>query len=85
MEWEELQKLVMEILSGDDQKEILPEMDLVDDLCFDSISLMELFSEIEERWGVDFTDLDDFATRFHHCGDLYEGIKELLIEKERGQ
>ena len=42
---------------------------------------MDLFCKIEEQFGVDFTDLEDFGNRFNVCVSLWEGINELVEKK----
>lgn len=56
--------------------------DIVGELEYDSIALVELLNEIEEKFGVDFIDLPDFAERFKKIGDIVEGII-LLNAKEQ--
>lgn len=75
--WNEVKGLV-ESICGDPDLEVGMETEIMDDLQFDSVAVMELLSAIEEQFGVDFTDLDDFEDRYNKCRDLYEGIVELL-------
>ena len=78
--WNEVKELIENVCSDPDF-EIELETKIMDDLKFDSVAVMELFSAIEEQFGVDFTDLDDFEDRYNKCRDLYEGIVELLGKK----
>ena len=78
--WNEVKELI-ENVCNDPDFEIELETKIMDDLKFDSVAVMELFSAIEEQFGVDFTDLDDFEDRYNKCRDLYEGIVELLEKK----
>lgn len=75
-----IRKLIIQI-TGDAEAEINPDTRIMDDLEFDSLAVMELLSKIEETFGVDFTDLDDFEERFNRCGDLCAGILELTEKK----
>lgn len=84
--WDNVCELIQDIYEdsnkeNDSNPEIEPDTKIMDDLEFDSLAVMELLTKIEEQFGVDFTDLDDFEERFNRCGDLYEGILELLEEK----
>lgn len=75
--WEEVRDLIQG-LYGDSDIEITIDTRVMDDLEFDSVSVMQLLSEIEEKFNVDFTDLEEFEERFNRCGDLHEGILELI-------
>lgn len=79
--WDEMKELIQGILLED--TDITLETDLVDDLDFDSIDVMNLLNEIETRWEVDFTDLDDFASRMYLCKSLLEGVNELYEIKNQ--
>lgn len=75
--WEDVRKLIIGIRMYEG-KDITFDTEIMDDLEFDSLDVMQLLSQIEEQFGVDFTDLDNFEERFNRCGDLYEGILELV-------
>ncbi len=86
IDWEDFRVIVWNNIEKQElfQKEkILPETNLMEDLQFDSVAMITLFSDIEEKWGIDFTDLEDFGDRFDVCGKIYEGIR-LLREKGDG-
>ncbi len=51
---------------------------LFQDLKYDSLAIVGLLTEIEERFGIDFTELPDFIDKMDRCGDFYQGIQELL-------
>lgn len=55
MSFEEIKALVAEILAVDEEK-IKPESKLIDDLGADSLSVVELHMEIEERLGIKIPD-----------------------------
>ena len=55
MSFEEIKELIAEILAVDEDK-ITPESNLIDDLGADSLSVVELHMEIEERLGVKIPD-----------------------------
>lgn len=57
------------------------ETDIVSELEYDSIALVELLNEIEERFGVDFIDLPDFAERFKKIGNIVDGIVLLKVKE----
>lgn len=78
--WDKVKELIQSICNDAD-KEIEWDTKIMEDLEFDSLAVMELLTGIEEKFDVDFTDLEDFEERFNRCGDLYEGILELLEEE----
>ena len=55
MNFEELRSLIADMLSVDEDK-VTPESNLMDDLGADSLSIVELHMEIEERCGVTIPD-----------------------------
>ena len=55
MSFEEIKELIAEILAVDEDK-IKPESKLIDDLGADSLSVVELHMEIEERLGIKIPD-----------------------------
>lgn len=57
------------------------ETDIFTDLSYDSIALMELLTEIEVVFNVDFTELENFEARFTTYGGLLEGILELMQKR----
>ena len=80
--WEEVKSMIQELVP-EENKDISLETHLFDDLDLDSLCIMGLLTDIEEKYGVDFTDLDDFAERFVRCDLLLEGINELLEKREQ--
>lgn len=80
--FQEIITLLVEVQGeSEESKEITEDSRLIEDLDFDSFDFMELLSEIENRFGVDFTELDDFANKINVCKDLYKGIQDLLDGK----
>lgn len=55
MSFEELQALIAEMLSVDEDQ-VTPDANLIDDLGADSLSIVELHMEIEEQCGVKIPD-----------------------------
>lgn len=78
--WEEVKELIIEV-SGDESLEVVEDAKLIEDFGFDSVAIMELLSGIDQRFCVDFMDLENFEERFDVCKDLCEGIMELLESK----
>lgn len=79
--WEDFENLVREYIPDRELAKIAvigQETCLFQDLKYDSTAIVGLLAIIEERYGVDFTDLPDFMRRMDRCGDFYEGIQELL-------
>ena len=77
--WKEVQTLIKsELKEMGKEIDVCKESRLIEDLELDSIALMDLFCKIEEQFGVDFTDLEDFGNRFNVCLSLWEGINELV-------
>lgn len=42
---------------------------------------MDLLTEIENVFGVDFMDLENFEEKFNVCSQLCEGIEKLVAQK----
>lgn len=88
--WEELVRVIIKVktesgINNENNLSIELETKLIEDLKFDSLAIIQLFMEVEEQFGVDFTDLEDFAERFNLCGLLFEGIIELQSKKQCGE
>ena len=80
--WKEVQTLIKsELKEMGKEIDVCKESRLIEDLELDSIALMDLFCKIEEQFGVDFTDLEDFGNRFNVCVSLCEVINELVEKK----
>lgn len=80
--WDDLRELVVENCTEEFKEvAITQETCLIEDLKFDSVAIMQLLSDVEDKFGVDFTDLEDFGTRFNKCQSLLEGIQELQSRK----
>ena len=77
----ELIDIIIELMPGKQDTTINESTDIVRDLEFDSIALVELLNEIEETFGVDFVELPDFLERFDRRGDIAEGI--LLLQTKQ--
>lgn len=81
MTWERLISLIrMQIpdVKVAESMEIMPESRLIEDLGYDSLAVVELLSQLEEGYGIDYTVLENFLERFNVCQDIYEGIQELM-------
>lgn len=57
--------------------EFRDELNLIEDLMFDSISLLELIVEIEDEFGIEFDEEDIDIDIFSNYGNL----RKLLLEK----
>lgn len=73
----ELEKIIREILDND-TIEISPELQLKGDLGFDSLRLVRLVAEVEERYHIEISD-EDFG-RIRTVQDVWK-----FMEKEGGQ
>lgn len=73
--------MILELAPGDSEKEINADTNIMEDLDYDSLAMVELLNGIEEKFGVDFTELADFLERFECVGDIWDGI-ELLLSME---
>lgn len=81
MTWENFVELIrLEIPDRQmaEEVEILPESRLIEDLGYDSLAVVELLSQMEQLYDIDYTMLDNFSERFNVCGDIFEGMKELM-------
>lgn len=79
MDKSSLINMILELAPKDGAKEVNDDTDIIADLNFDSLAMVELLNEIEKKFGVDFTELSDFLERFECVGDIWDGI-ELLLE-----
>ena len=73
-----LVNMILELAPKHGAKEVNDGTDIIADLNYDSLAMVELLNEIEEKFGVDFTELPDFLERFECVGDIWDGIKLLL-------
>ena len=78
--WGKLQQMILEI-AGDDTIVIEQDSKLIEDCGFDSLNIMDLLTEIENVFGVDFMDLENFEEKFNICSQLCEGIEKLVAQK----
>ncbi len=78
--WGKLQQMILEI-AGDDTIVIEQDTKLIEDCGFDSLNIMDLLTEIENVFGVDFMDLENFEEKFNVCSQLCEGIEKLVAQK----
>ena len=78
--WGKLQQMILEI-AGDDTIVIEQDTKLIEDCGFDSLNIMDLLTEIENVFGVDFMDLENFEEKFNACSQLCEGIEKLVAQK----
>ena len=78
MDKSELANMILELAPEDGAKEIDDSTNIIADLSYDSLAMVELLNEIEEKFGVDFTELPDFLERFECVGDIWDGIEILL-------
>jgi len=72
--------MILEI-AGDDTIVIEQDTKLIEDCGFDSLNIMDLLTEIENVFGVDFMDLENFEEKFNVCSQLCEGIEKLVAQK----
>lgn len=78
--WGKLQQMILGI-AGDDTIVIEQDTKLIEDCGFDSLNIMDLLTEIENVFGVDFMDLENFEEKFNVCSQLCEGIEKLVAQK----
>ena len=78
--WGKLQQMILEI-AGDDTIVIEQDTKLIEDCGFDSLNIMDLLTEIENVFGVDFMDVENFEEKFNVCSQLCEGIEKLVAQK----
>ena len=82
IEWDEWVEMLSEHTRMGQKVQIGPETDLIEDLGMDSVELIAVLDEIEEKWGVDFIELDDFSERIKCAEKMWMGIRELISQKE---
>lgn len=70
--------MILELTPEDANQEIRDDTNIIEDLKFDSLAMVELLNRIEEKFSVDFTELPDFLERFEYVNDIWEGIEILM-------
>lgn len=66
-----LTAIVAEIQDGgEERKEVTGETDIIQDLDFDSLKIFELMERIQDEWGVDLFEEEDFM-------GLYKNIRRM--------
>ncbi len=69
---DEIKEIILETLAVDEEK-VTPEANLVDDLAADSLSIVELHMEIEEKLGVKIP--EEEISNLHTVQDILDAIK----------
>lgn len=85
MRWREFESLVRCAIPDKEVAEnadIMPYTRLIEDLEYDSFAVVDLLSIIERDYGIDYMKLDHFEERFGVCGDLYDGMRELMAARK---
>lgn len=75
---EELFQLICELAEEDKREQITPDSDLMEDLGFDSIQIMELFAVIEERYEIEFTDYESLLDRMDSVSQFIEYVSGVI-------
>lgn len=70
--------MVVNLSPGEFTGVIDENVNIIDELDYDSLAMVSLLDEIEETFGVDFTELPDFLEKFERIGDIWEGIEILM-------
>ena len=77
-------EIIESLCSSSVKCQINAQSNIIEDLEFDSLAMVELLNVIEDEYNVDFTELDDFLDRFESVGEIWDGIRILMkgtIEK----
>lgn len=80
---EELLQLISRYVSGDKKEVIHSDSDLMEDLGFDSIQIMELFAEIEERFHIKFTDYVSLLDCLDSLSAFLDYVCELILSCQK--
>lgn len=72
MNLDEIKEIIAETLAVDEDK-VTPEANLIDDLAADSLSIVELHMEIEEKLGVKIP--EEEIANLHTVQDILDAIK----------
>lgn len=76
---EELMQLIRSQSGRDAAEEFAPDSDLMEDLGFDSIQIMELFAVIEETYGITFTDYVSLLDSLDSVSAFTDYVSELIL------
>ena len=81
---EKVYQIIAEELSIQEKIIIDDDVLLIEDLGFDSIQLMNLIVQLENRFEIDFTDSDLLFESYNQIGDLCSLVCNLIQNKEKG-
>ncbi|WP_026669243.1 acyl carrier protein [Butyrivibrio sp. AE3006] len=73
MNLDEIKEIIAETLGVDEDK-VTPDANLIDDLGADSLAIVELHMEIEEKLGIKIP--DEAITDLHTVSDVLEAINK---------
>lgn len=76
---EELMQLIRSQSGRNAAEEFTPDSDLMEDLGFDSIQIMELFAVIEETYGITFTDYVSLLDSLDSVSAFTDYVSELIL------
>ena len=80
--FEELQKMIISVARTNILEEnVTPETNLIDDLGFESVALVELIVTVEEHYGIEFED-NAMISAVDKVGDLEEYVINRIREME---
>lgn len=68
---------IIRSLSREKGKQITPDMRLIEDLRFDSLTLIQLITQLEEQFDIRFTEQYLLVDKLNQVGSLYRYLKHL--------
>ena len=88
MEKNEIKAKIIGIMSNlfqnsDVDTDVLEYVDLIDDLCMDSVNFISLIIELEAEFDIQIPNDQLLMDKFREYSSIYSIVDELLISKEK--
>ncbi|MCH5265138.1 MAG: acyl carrier protein [Lachnospiraceae bacterium] len=80
---EKIYERIVQFLGEEKREALTGEESLLEDLDFDSIQIIELFSEIEEQFGIEFKDYETLLEQLDCMTGFIEYIAELIAKEKQ--
>lgn len=82
---EELFQFICEFVEEDKRAHVMPDSDLMEDLAFDSIQIMELFAALEEKYEIEFTDYERLLDSMDSVSQFVEYVSGVIRMRKEGE
>ncbi len=79
---EKLYVLLKEKYKGEEEISFDEDMDLMEDLKMDSVAVMELLAEVEEAFGIQFSNVELLSENFSRLGNFCSLVERMAGQRE---